>query len=334
VLPQPALYNAPLSEQSLLSQRPHWNSSLSSSPPPRTAAAISASFMSHHAARSALRTTPTFVNPITPSVVLAGAHVSDEGFNVSSSRLELESSSLSAQSSTRDTASSSHSSRISIDSISGALKEQALQPQHQQQSPEQNQIIASPPIPTPTPSPNSSPLIPPKLRVNQALPQGPGRRKLEEEHDAETEIRDVGRVKYTGRRCGIRSSTSALCSPSPYGPRIRSSTASSNADTTAKPLLTPSLSSCLPTLRSISAIDRELTRKFKNREASRKSRQRKLDERESLARELVMLREENARLKCADVRHAIEKKELIEGFGCERRRFHMRFVFFYFYCFN
>jgi hypothetical protein len=40
------------------------------------------------------------------------------------------------------------------------------------------------------------------------------------------------------------------------------------------------------------------------------------------------------RLKCADVKHSIEKKELIEGFGFERRRFQMRFVFFYFYCFN
>ena len=78
-------------------------------------------------------------------------------------------------------------------------------------------------------------------------------------------------------------------------------------------------------ISSESSIDqREMVRRLKNREASRKSRQRKVDITEGLTKELLLLKEENMRLREAGVIAESERKMLLDDFNTERRMYHSR----------
>jgi hypothetical protein len=66
------------------------------------------------------------------------------------------------------------------------------------------------------------------------------------------------------------------------------------------------------------------TRKFKNREASKRCRLRRIEERERLSRTIVLLEEQNSMLRLAAERSEIERRELIDKFAAERRNYQLR----------
>lgn len=69
-----------------------------------------------------------------------------------------------------------------------------------------------------------------------------------------------------------------------------------------------------------------MARKMKNRDASRKSRQRKVDIKVGLAKEIQVLKEENMRLRQAGERAEAERRLLLDDFNSERRMYHSRII--------